>query len=59
MLKIAIHEKIQKTAQEMERLIDRSKRKLIELETLLAFEETRTGAFDEFVSARELVDKVR
>ena len=59
MSKAVIQEKINKTAQEMKRLVDRSKRKLAELETLLSFEEIKYGNFDTFNSAKDLLKRVK
>ena len=57
MTKLITQEKISKTAGEMKKLVDRSKRKLLELEVLLSSHEISDGSFDVFGSAKELIKK--
>ena len=59
MTKSIIQEKISKTAGEMKKLVDRSKRKLLELEVLLSSREISDGDFNVFGSANELIKKSR
>lgn len=59
MTKIAIQIKLNKIAQEIEKLMGRSKRKLLELEVLMSFKEIKSGAFDVFDSAKDLIKKVK
>ena len=59
MTKSIIQEKISKTAGEMKKLVDRSKRKLLELEVLLSSREISDGDFNVFGSAKELIKKSR
>lgn len=51
--------KINKTAGEIEMLISRSKRKFLELEVLLASEEIKSGNFDIFNYAGDLIKKLK
>lgn len=59
MTKIKTPAKINKTAGEIEKLIDRSKRKFLELEVLLASEEIKSGAFDIFNCPGDLIKKLK
>ena len=52
---VIIEKEINKTAEEMRKLVDISKRKLLELEVLLASEEIKNGNFDEFNSVKDLL----
>ncbi len=57
MEKVAVKEKINRTVKEMQDLVNISKRKILELEILLASEEIKNGEFDVFESVKDLMGK--
>lgn len=52
-------EKVNKTAEEVESLVKKSKRKLLELEVMLSLSDIKDGEFDTFEDAKKLIKKVQ
>jgi short-subunit dehydrogenase involved in D-alanine esterification of teichoic acids len=55
----ATTQKIDKAAKEMRGLIDKSKRKLLELEVVLNAAEIKRGDYDVFNRAEDLIEKAK
>lgn len=52
-----LEKKLNRTAEELQLLIARSKRKLLEFEVMASLNEIRNGKFETFSTAKELIKK--
>lgn len=52
-------EKINKTAKELEGLVKKSKRKLLELEVALNIDEIKRGNFNTYERAEDLIEAIK
>ena len=59
MIQATIEKRIDRTAGELQELIAKSKRKLLELEVALSLNEIRKGEFETFKTAGELFRKLK
>lgn len=57
MTKIMFERKLNRTAEELQLLIARSKRKLLEFEVMASAHEIRSGKYETFNTAKELIKK--
>lgn len=59
MNKMITKEKINKTAKELEGLVKKSKRKLLELEVALNIDEIKRGNFNTYERAEDLIEAIK
>lgn len=59
MTQATIEKRINRTAEELQELVAKSKRKLLELEVVLSLNEMKRGEFEIFKTAGELFKKLK
>ncbi|MBI4087564.1 MAG: hypothetical protein HY434_01920 [Candidatus Liptonbacteria bacterium] len=59
MTQATIYKKMNKTADEMQSLVKKSKRKLLELEVIMSFAEVKAGKFEEVKSVRRFLENLK
>lgn len=59
MTEATISKKIEKTTGEMQDLVRKSKRKLLELEVVLSLAEIKKGKFETFKNGSDLIKKLK
>jgi len=59
MTQATISKKIEKTNSEMQDLVKKSKRKLLELEVMLSLSEIKKGKFETFKNPSDLIKKLK